>query len=157
MKDGVKEAVKQVLTNYLEQTRHRKTPERFAVLDVVYSFPGHFSINELSDKLEDAHFHVCKATLYNTLKLFMDLRLVVCHRIKGETRYETSYVSHSYCRQICTKCGKVTEVKSPSVVSAVEQTHLKRFRKEGFTLYIYGTCSTCQAKMTRQRNKNKQL
>ena len=27
--------------------------------------------------------------------------------------------------------------------------HMKRFRKDGFTLYIYGICSTCQAKMTR--------
>jgi Fur family ferric uptake transcriptional regulator len=50
-------------------------------------------------------------------------------------------------------CGKVTEVKSDLISNAIDATHLKRFRKDGFTLYIYGICSTCQGKLTRMRNK----
>jgi Fur family ferric uptake transcriptional regulator len=45
----------------------------------------------------------------------------------------------------------VTEVKSPEIAEAINQMHLKRFRKDGFTLYIYGICSTCQASITRQK------
>jgi Fur family ferric uptake transcriptional regulator len=53
-------------------------------------------------------------------------------------------------------CGKVTEVKAPEIANAIEQIKLKRFRKDGYTLYIYGICSTCQAALTRQKKKQKQ-
>jgi Fur family ferric uptake transcriptional regulator len=60
-------------------------------------------------------------------------------------------MSHSH--QICTECGKVTELKTPLISQAIEDTHLKRFRKEGYTLYIYGVCSTCQAKLTKKKKQ----
>ncbi|MBQ6916416.1 MAG: transcriptional repressor, partial [Prevotella sp.] len=67
------------------------------------------------------------------------------------TKYEACYDNQSHCHQICTMCGKVTEVKSPEIKAAVENMHLKRFRKDGFTLYVYGVCSTCQTKMTKRK------
>lgn len=53
MKENNKTAVRQILTKYLDDNKLRKTPERFAVLDAVYSFNGHFSIQELSEKIEE--------------------------------------------------------------------------------------------------------
>jgi Fur family ferric uptake transcriptional regulator len=47
----------------------------------------------------------------------------------------------------------VTELKTPLITEAINDTHLKRFRKEGYTLYIYGVCSTCQARLTKLRKK----
>lgn len=152
MKDNVKASVRQILTNYLELNNHRKTPERYAVLDAIYSINGHFTLDELGDKLsEESHFPVSRATLYNTLKLFMELRLVIRHRFQGSTKYEACYDNSSHSHQICTICGKVTEVKSVDIDNAINSLHLKRFRKDGFSLYIYGVCSTCQAKMTRRK------
>ena len=58
---------------------------------------------------------------------------------------------------MCTVCGKVTEVRSPEITAAIDQLHLKRFRKDGFTLYIYGICSTCQARITRKKNTKKTI
>ena len=156
MKDSVKVTVKNILTNYLELNKHRKTPERFAILDAVYSINGHFSLEELGDKLNnDLKFPVSRATLYNTLKLFMELRLVIRHRFQGVTKYEACYDNNSHSHQICTLCGKVTEVKSPQINQAINDMHLKRFRKDGFTLYIYGICSTCQAKLTRMKTNER--
>lgn len=150
MKESVKETVKQVLTSYLELNKFRKTPERFTILEAVYSISGHFTLDELSEKLiKEYNFPVSRATLYNTLKLFMELRLVVRHRLQSTTRYEACYDNNSHSHQVCTICGKVTELKSPLVAKVVQQVQTKRFRKDGFSLYIYGVCSTCQAKMTR--------
>jgi Fur family ferric uptake transcriptional regulator len=47
-------------------------------------------------------------------------------------------------------CGTVTEVKSPEITRAVENMRLRRFRKDGFTLYVYGVCSKCQAEMKKR-------
>ena len=154
MRENIKVTVKNILTNYLELNKHRKTQERFTILDAVYSMDGHFTLEELGDKLtNDYNFPVSRATLYNTLKLLIELRLVVRHRFQTTTKYEACYDNNSHSHQICTMCGKVTEVKSAQLTEAINNLHTKRFRKDGFTLYVYGICSTCQAKLTRQMAK----
>lgn len=156
MKESVRTTVRQILTSYLEMNNHRKTPERYAILDAVYDTNGHFTLDELSEKLsEENNFPVSRATLYNTLKLFMELRLVIRHRFQGQTKYEACYDNNSHSHQICTVCGKVTEIKSPQVSETIANMHLKRFRKDGYSLYIYGICSSCQAKITRYKIKKK--
>lgn len=165
MKESVIAAVERLLDNYLEMNNHRKTPERYTILRAIYSLNGHFTLDDLKARLaQEMDFPVSRATLYNTLNLFMSLRLVVRHRFQGSTKYEACYDNQSHCHQICTMCGKVTEVKSAEIIEAVENMHLKRFRKDGFTLYVYGVCSTCQTKMTKRKkttteskskNKNK--
>ncbi len=158
MKDSVNAAVERILDSYLEMNNHRKTPERYAILRAVYNIDGHFTLDELGEKLaQEYKFPVSRATLYNTLNLFMELRLVIRHRFQGTTKYEACYDNNSHCHQMCTVCGKVTEVTSPEITQAIDELHLKRFRKDGFTLYIYGICSTCQGKLTRQKNTKKTL
>lgn len=156
MKDSVKAAVERILDSYLEKNNHRKTPERYAILRAVYDAEGHFTLEELGDKLAGEYkFPVSRATLYNTLNLFMELRLVIRHRFQGVTKYEACYDNNSHCHQMCTVCGKVTEVRSPEITHAIEAMRLKRFRKDGFTLYIYGICSSCQSKQARQKGKER--
>ena len=147
-------AVVQILDNYLEMNNHRKTPERYAILRAVYNMVGHFTLDELGVKLaEEDKFPVSRATLYNTLNLFLELRLVIRHRFQGTTKYEAYRSGSNHCHQICTVCGKVTEVDVPDVVESIEALHLKRFRKDGFSLYIYGICSVCQGAITRKSKK----
>ena len=154
VKIDVWQEVLRILDNYLEMNNHRKTPERYTILKAIYKTEGHFTLDELSERLiADYNFRVSRATLYNTLNLFLQLRLVVRHRFQGSTVYEASYDNMSHSHQICTVCGKVTEVKTPEISEAIEETHLRRFRKEGYTLYIYGVCSSCLARITKQKNK----
>lgn len=151
MRENIKETVKVILANYLELNRNRKTPERFTILDAVYSINGHFTLDELSEKLvSEYNFPVSRATLYNTLKLFIELRLVIRHRLQATTKYEACYDNNSHSHQVCTMCGQVTEIKSQELTEVINSLHTKRFRKDGYSLYIYGICSNCQAKMTRK-------
>ena len=156
VKIDVWQAVLRILDSYLEVNNHRKTPERYTILKAIYKTEGHFTLDELSERLvRDYNFPVSRATLYNTLNLFLQLRLVIRHRFQGATVYEACYDNMSHSHQICTVCGKVTELKTPLVTEAINDTRLKRFRKDGYTLYIYGVCSTCQAKLTKMRKKLK--
>ncbi len=157
MRENIKATVKNILTAYLELNKHRKTPERFTILDAVYSMSGHFSLEELGEKLtNDYNFPVSRATLYNTLRLLIELRLVVRHRFQSTTKYEACYDNNSHCHQICTVCGKVTEVKSHQVSEAINSMPMRRFHKDGYTLYVYGICSSCQMKLRRHSTKGKE-
>ena len=155
MTDNVKTQVRVILDNYLESNHHRKTPERYAILDAVYSLKGHFTLDDLGTLLEKKHFRVSRATLYNTMHLFIELRLVVRHSLVDGTKYEASFNNENHVHQVCTVCGKVTEVQAPLVTDAIADTKLQRFRRDAFALYIYGVCSACQAKITRKRNTDK--
>jgi Fur family ferric uptake transcriptional regulator len=155
-KEEAYSAVERILDNYLEMNNHRKTPERYAILRAVCNMKGHFTLDELGEALAEVYkFPVSRATLYNTLNLFMELRLVIRHRFQGTTKYEACYASNNHCHQICTVCGRVTEIEAPEVAEAIEMMRLKRFRKDGFSLYIYGICSTCQGAITRKGKKTK--
>lgn len=143
-----------ILDAYLEHSNSRRTPEREAVLRAVYAFKTHFSMQELVDSMAGQAFTVSRGTVYNAVRLFLRLNLVVCHRLREGVRYEACSGSGG-CRRICTVCGKEQEVKIAGLDTLVEGTRLMRFRKERYTLYIYGVCSTCQAVMTRKRNRAK--
>lgn len=151
-KDDSKVKARTLLDNYLEMNNHRRTPERYAILDAVVDMPGHFTLDELGTKLsEELRFPVSRATLYNTLNLFIKLRIVIRHHLASTTSYEFCQPDGCNVHQVCTNCGKVTEVRSQDVDEAIGRLHLKRFKRDGYAVYIYGICSTCQAKITRKR------
>ncbi len=154
MDKQAKEDVRQILTAYLETNNRRKTPERYAILDAVYSMRGHFTLDELSSYLVAHNFRVSRATLYSAIKLFYELRLVIPHHMQDGTKYEACYKNGDHIHQICTVCGKVTEIKSPELMVVLGEVKLKRFRKNAFSLYIYGICSSCQARLTRLKGKS---
>lgn len=152
---SVKKKVREILTSFLEVNQLRKTPERYAILDAIYDMEGHFTLEELGGILEKSNFRVSRATLYNTMKLFIEMRLVIRHRFIGRTMYEACYRNENHIHQVCTVCGKVKEEAFPDISDAINNARLKRFRRDGFTLYIYGICSTCQARITRKKNRMK--
>ena len=78
---------------------------------------------------------------------------ILRHRFIGQTKYEACYNNEDHIHQICTLCGTVTEVDSPEIADAIKNTKFHRFRRDGFSLYIYGICSRCQAALSRQRSK----
>ena len=78
MEENVKDTVRQILTEYLQANGQRKTPERYAILDTIYTIKGHFGIDELYHYMEsNGKFRVSRATLYNTIILLVDANLVI--------------------------------------------------------------------------------
>ena len=106
--------VRDRLEAFLSEGGHRRTPERFAVLEEIYSEGGHFDIDTLLERMKNRGAKVSRATLYNAIELFLEAGLVRKHRFGEQSQYEPGYPARQH-DHISLDSGEVLEFCDPRI------------------------------------------
>ena len=137
------EEVSKIFKAYLETKVLRKTPERFAIIEEIYSRTEHFDVESLFISMQEKKYRVSRATLYNTLDLLEDCFLVTRHQFgKNMSQFEKSFPNRQHDHLICTDCNKVVEFCDPRIYSIqkmMEET--QSFKVIHHSLTFYASCT----------------
>lgn len=146
------------LARYLENQGKRKTPERFAILEKIYSSSTHVDVGTLYTSMLADGFRVSRSTVYNTLGLLIEAGLIRSVALgDGITRYERITTVNNHHHLVCTHCGKVKEVKATELVGDMLVKKPRSFEPSYYSLYIYGLCSRCSRKEHNSKKKTKKI
>lgn len=133
--------VKAILDEHLEKNSQRKTPERYAILRGIYDLDDHFSIEEIFQMMKDNNYRVSRATLYNTIELLIECKLVTKHTQPdhNQATYEASHFSRQH-DHIILDDGEIIEFCDPRIETIKKNIEeLFDVKIDRHSLYFYGS------------------
>lgn len=130
---------------YIREQGLRRTTEREAIVEEIFSSPGHFDVDGLFLRLRNKKKQISKASVYRTLPLLIQSGLIrEVYFEDGHLHYEQIYGHPHHCHLRCSSCGKVIEFADEETAK-IEQ-RIKR--RSGFVITdhrieLLGYCPEC--------------
>ncbi|MEC5394492.1 Fur family transcriptional regulator [Bergeyella sp. RCAD1439] len=148
--DKTHDIIKEVLRKYLQDKGFRNTPERYTILEEIYNMDQHFNVDDLYLLMMQKKYHVSKATIYNTIEIFLDAGLIRKHQFGEKTlsssSYEKSYFDKQHDHLVIYKKEGDKEIEEIIEFCDPRIQGIKQSIEEAFgvtidshSLYFYGT------------------
>lgn len=142
---------------YLQSRGLRHSEQRRLLVDLVFSRHEHFDADMLIDNLprKGKPGYVSPATVYRTLKEFVDAGLLNSFQLDGRTVFEHDYGYPKHDHLYCTRCRRLVEFRSEQLIELRNQVCADNgFRVLDHRFIINGICGDCTK--ARRRKKRKQ-
>ncbi len=135
------------LVSNLREEGLRITPQRIAIVDYLLKTPDHPSAEQIHKTIRKKYPMVGLSTVYKTLDLLKEKRLVNEIEVEGEARFDAHTDEH--INLVCMNCGKIEDMDEKSlkeIQSKIAKKSKYRIVKSSFELFGY--CNKCKSKFT---------
>jgi Fur family peroxide stress response transcriptional regulator len=135
------------LVSSLREEGFRITPQRIAIVDYLLKTVDHPSADRIHKVIQRKYPMVSLSTIYKTLELLKEKRLVNEIEVDGETRFDADTDEH--INLVCMNCGKIDDVDE----STLKEIQVKASRKSKYLIIkssfeLFGYCNNCKAKFS---------
>ncbi|MFM7497303.1 MAG: Fur family transcriptional regulator [Bacteroidota bacterium] len=140
------DTVENIFGGFLRERSLRPTPERLNVLQRVYAMNGPFTADTLLEDLRTMGHRISRATIYNTLELLLECRLVEHHQFgRFGSYYEKSHGRRQADHLLCTNCGRIQEFCDPRLYPILQDTGQVLGQEiQHHQLHVHGACLQLQ-------------
>ena len=133
------------VTASLRQSGYKLTPQRRAVIRAITSSQDHLTPATIYQKVHQDHPNIGLVTVYRTLEILAELKLVCELPAGGICRSYTISTPQHHHHLICSNCRIVIDFTS-HYPDELEQgiSQESGFRIDGHLLEFFGLCQACQ-------------
>ena len=128
------------LAEELKKKGIRPSHQRLKILEYFHMHNNHPTVEEIYKELKPTMPTLTKATIYNTLKIYVEEQLVnEVHIEDNEVRYDLYAKSHGHFK--CLQCGRIFDFQIE--IEKVLTGGLDEFQVETKNVYFKGICPRC--------------
>ncbi len=134
-----------IFEDYLKAQGLKLTSARRDLLNLIFADHSHFTADELYDRCRKGKLRVSKATLYRTLTILLDCKLLASHDFGEDAKYYEHVFGHRHHDHMyCLACRRVIEFRSESIEALQDEAAQEAgFHSTRHSLTIFGVCSAC--------------
>jgi len=133
------------LVTSLREEGFRITPQRIAIVDYLLKTEEHPSAEHIHKTIQKKYPMVSLSTIYKTLDLLKERKLVNEIEVGGEARFDAHTDEH--INLVCINCGKIEDV-GEELLKEIQNRAAKKSKyfivKSSFELSGY--CNSCKSK-----------
>lgn len=137
------EVIEERLKQFIETKGLRNTPQRNAIVKIIFSSGEHFNADELWDRIRKTQIRASRATVYRTISLLEEAGLLHEVDLGDEQKtYDPNFVdSPAHNHLVCIDCGNVLEFDDAHI-QVMNDCAARRlgFRPSRQTLKIEACC-----------------
>lgn len=128
---------------YLKKHEIKPSFQRMKVFEYLIKHRNHPTVDNIYQELVKDIPTLSKTTVYNTLNLFLEKKIVQLIVIEEhETRYDADISTHAHFK--CEKCGLVYDIYLDE--SDIDIKGLEKFEVKEKHIYFKGRCEKCNTK-----------
>ncbi len=136
------------LTGMIKERGIRPSYQRVRILVYLHQQKDHPTADEIYNALKGEISTLSKATVYNTLHVFVEAGMARTIHIDGdEVRYDAILSSHGHFK--CDICGTITNFSID--IDQYQSDELDQFKINVRNVYFNGICPNCLSKKERIR------
>ena len=133
------------LVSSLREEGFRITPQRIAIVDYLLKTVDHPSADRIHKVIQRKYPMVSLSTVYKTLELLKEKRLVNEIEVDGETRFDAHTDEH--VNVVCMNCGKIDDVDE----DVLKNIQIRAAKKSKYLILkgsfeLFGYCTICKSK-----------